>query len=163
MRINPTLYAVLLPTLYAAHTVADHVVQTDHQAARKATSWRAMAGHVAGYQATQALAVGAVLAATGLRASRRGLLAGWLLSGVTHAILDRRWPVVAILRRTGSPGFASPRIRVHVPVSATGVPTETTATGPLPLHGPYLADQALHHGCLALAAALMAVEGRPSR
>lgn len=134
-RIDPLTYAVLLPTLYAAHTVADHVVQTDAQAARKADSWRAMAGHVGGYQATQAVSVWAVLRATGLRASWRGLLAGWVLSGATHAFLDRRWPVKAALRCTGSPQFA-----------------ETTS----PLHGPYLADQALHHGCLAIAAALMA-------
>lgn len=136
-RVNPLRYAVLAATLYAAHTVGDHIVQTDHQAAGKATSWRAMAGHIAGYQATQAAAVAAVLRATGLRASRRGLVAGALLSGVTHAILDRRWPVTAILRATRSPRFA-----------------EMAA----PLCGPYLADQALHHGCLALAAALMAAE-----
>jgi hypothetical protein len=133
-RINPVVYAVLLPTLLAAHTVADHVIQTDHQAATKATAWRGMAGHVGGYQATQAGAVAAICALTGVRLSWRHALAGWLLSGVTHAILDRRWPVRLILRSTRSPVFAD----------------MTT-----PLHGQYLADQALHTGCLAVAAALM--------
>jgi hypothetical protein len=135
--VNPLRFAVLLPTLYAAHTVADHVVQTDHQAAAKASSWQAMAGHVGGYQATQAAAVLGVLRATGLRASGRGLLAGMLLSAATHAFLDRRWPVRAVLRATRSPNFAD------------------MVT---PLHGQYLADQALHHGCLLLAAGLMAAD-----
>jgi hypothetical protein len=134
-RVDPLAYAVLLPTLLAAHTVADHVVQTDHQAASKPTSWRAMGGHVGGYQATQAAAVAAICALTGVRLSRRHAVAGWLLSGITHAVLDRRWPVRAILRSTRSPQFAD----------------MTT-----PLHGVYLADQALHVGCLTLAAALMA-------
>lgn len=137
MKVNALRFAVILPTLYAAHTVADHVVQTDHQAARKAESWRAMAGHVGGYQLTQAAAVAAILRLTGLRASGPGLVAGSLLSAVTHAFLDRRWPVRAILRATRSPSFADM-------VS--------------PLHGQYLADQALHHGCLLLAAGLMAAE-----
>lgn len=32
----------------------------------------------------------------------------------------------------------------------------SAATGPLPLHGPYLADQAFHHGVLAMCAAILA-------
>lgn len=161
-RIDPLTYAVLLPTLYAAHTVADHVVQTDQQAATKATSWRGMAGHVGGYQLTQGIAVGAVLAASGLRPTWRGLLAGTLVSAASHAFLDRRWPVIELLKRTGSSRFA--RAQVHVaPVrvlpggAARSEQWTTDQSVPLPLHGPYLADQALHHVCLAVAAALMAV------
>jgi hypothetical protein len=33
---------------------------------------------------------------------------------------------------------------------------ESLATWPVPLHGPYLADQALHHVCLWLAALVAA-------
>ena len=33
---------------------------------------------------------------------------------------------------------------------------ERIAGGPAPLHGPYLADQSLHHVCVALAAAVIA-------
>jgi hypothetical protein len=58
-----------------------------------------------------------------------------VLSGATHAFIDRRWPVRWLLRRTGSPGFVE------------------MAT---PVNGPYQADQALHHGCLLIAALLMA-------
>lgn len=127
-------YAVVLPTLLVAHNVADHVVQTDHQAARKAQSWTAMAGHVGSYQATQLGALLAVSRATSTRLTLRGLLLGGAFSAITHAFLDRRWPVKRALQLTRSPGFA-----------------EMTT----PLHGPYLADQALHHGCLLIAALLI--------
>ena len=137
-RADPLTYAVVLPTLYAAHTVADHVAQTDHQAAAKATSWRAMAGHVGSYQLTQAIAVTAVTTLTGVRVGWPQLLAGMAFSGATHALLDRRWPVRWLLRRTRSPLFAEMTI---------------------PLHGVYLADQALHTGCLLIAAALIATGG----
>jgi hypothetical protein len=128
-------FATLLPTLWAAHNVGDHLVQTDHQAMRKAQSWRAMVGHIIGYQAAQAVAVAAVLAATGLRCNLRALLVGMAFSGATHAFIDRRWPVRWLLRHTGSAGFAE------------------MAT---PVNGPYQADQALHHGCLLIVALLMA-------
>lgn len=141
MRINPLTFAAVLGTLLVAHNVADHIVQTDHQAAGKASAtpaeWiPAMAGHVGGYQVTQAAALAAVLPAAGLRPSWRGLLAGTVFSAATHAFLDRRWPVAAILRRTGSPKFA-----------------ELQA----PINGPYVADQALHHGCLLVSALLMSL------
>jgi hypothetical protein len=133
--VDPLKFAVLLPTLWAAHNVGDHVVQTDHQAATKASDWRGMAGHVGGYQAAQAVAVGAVLAATGLRANRWALVAGALVSGGTHAFIDRRWPVRKLLCATGSEGFSELRA---------------------PIFGMYQADQALHHGCLLIAALVMA-------
>lgn len=139
MKINPVTFAVTLVTMLVAHNVGDHICQTDHQAAHKAGEdpgvWvPAMAGHVASYQATQAVALAVVL--PGLRPSWRGVLAGSLFSAASHAFLDRRWPVRGILRRTRSPGFA-----------------ELAA----PISGPYLADQALHHGCLFVAALLVSL------
>jgi hypothetical protein len=135
MMVDPLKLAVLLPTLWAAHNVGGHLVQTDHQAAHKAGNWSAMAGHVSGYQTAPAVAVGAVLGATGLRCNRWALLAGAMFSAGTHAFIDRRWPVRKLLQSTGSAGFAD------------------LAT---PINGPYQADQALHHGCLLVAALLMA-------
>jgi len=128
-------FAVVLPTLLVAHHVADHLVQTDHQAAAKVSDWGAMAGHVGGYQVTQALALASVAAVTRERLSWRRVLLGGAFSAVTHAFLDRRWPVRKALEATRSPGFAD----------------MTT-----PLHGIYLADQALHHGCLLVSALLIA-------
>lgn len=142
--------------LLAAHDLADHVVQTDHQAATKATSWRGMAGHIGGYQATQAVAL-ASLRPMGVRPSWRRALAGTAISAATHAFLDRRWPVVRLLERTGSAQFAHPVIRHPLPekVGKLNAAHEPQPT-PLPLHGPYLADQALHHVCLAVAAYVLA-------
>jgi hypothetical protein len=131
-------FAGVLPTLLVAHNVADHIVQTDHQAAAKTTSWAAMAGHVGSYQATQAVAVAAVGVLTGQRLRIRDVVLGGLFSAATHAFLDRRWPVRKALQVTGSPNFAD----------------MTT-----PLHGMYLADQALHHGCLLVSALLMSKGG----
>jgi hypothetical protein len=119
-----------LAALLVAHNVGDHLAQTDHQAAAKTTSWRAMVGHVGGYTAVAAVA----LAALPERPSFGRAVLGLAFSAGTHALIDRRWPVRALLRATGSPGFAE------------------LAT---PLNGMYLADQALHHGCLYIAARLM--------
>jgi len=158
LRVDPLTYAVVLPTLLVAHNVADHVVQTDHQAASKATSWRGMAGHVGTYHVVQVGALLALRGLAGVRPSWGRTVAGVAFSALSHAFLDRRWPVVALLRRTGSAGFAAPKIQVdgYGRAHTGGMPTSVTATGPLPLHGPYLADQALHHGCLAVAAAAIA-------
>lgn len=130
-------FAAVLGTLYAAHQLGDHIAQTDDQAARKMTpgGWDAMAGHVAGYHATAAAMLLAADRTLGLGLSRWRLGAGLALSAATHAFLDRRWPVTRINQLTGSPGFAELQ---------------------QPLNGPYLTDQALHYGCLWLAALVMA-------
>ena len=124
--------------LFAGHWAGDHLAQTDRQAAHKAgkgaEGWQAMAGHVAGYTACQAVAL-AGLAATGRRTSLGRAAAALAISAGTHAVIDRRWPVQWLLRHTGSPDFAS--------LASHG------------LNGPYLADQALHIGCI-YAAALVA-------
>lgn len=138
-RDRAEIFATVLPALLVAHNVGDHIVQTDDQAAHKATrgvgGWRAMAGHVGGYTATSAAALAATSAVTGVRPSWRATALGLAFSAATHALIDRRWPVTAVLRATRSPRFAE-------------------MTGPL--HGPYLADQALHHGCLLIAALIIA-------
>lgn len=134
---DPLKFAVLLPTLWAAHNIGDHVVQTHHQATNKAHDCRGMAGHICGYQATQAIAVGAVLAATRMRANGWAFVAGAVFSGATHAFIDRAWPVRKLLCATGSEEFAEMRT---------------------PIFGMYQADQALHHGCLLIAALLMATD-----
>ena len=126
-------FGATLAALWAAHDLADHIVQTDHQAAHKATSCPAMAGHVGSYTAVQVAAL-AVLRPMGVRPSWRRMAAGVAVSGGTHAFLDRRWPVAAILRHTGSPRFAE------------------LAT---PINGPYLADQSLHHACLFVTALIL--------
>lgn len=140
-RVSLARYGAMIGVLWAAHDLADHVVQTDHQAANKATSWPAMAGHVGSYTAVQIGAVVALSAVSRTRLHWPCTAAAVALSAVTHAFLDRRWPVRRALELTRSPGFAG-----------------MTA----PLHGPYLADQSLHHAVLAFCAALLAVERTPT-
>ena len=132
------VFAVSLIALLIAHQLGDHVVQTDRQAAGKASGhgwWRPMAGHLAGYHATAAVTVVGTGAVLGLPLTARGVIAGLAFSALTHGLLDRRWPVRAILRSVGSPRFA-----------------EATA----PICGIYAADQALHKLALLVSALLIA-------
>lgn len=127
-------FGAVLGALLVGHNLGDHVTQTDHQAAHKATDWSAMAGHVGGYTATCAAAL-ALLRPIGVRPRLGRVVAGLAFSAATHAVIDRRWPVQKILRATGSPRFAELQT---------------------PINGPYLTDQALHHGCLLVAALIIA-------
>jgi hypothetical protein len=132
------VFAVSLIALLVAHQLGDHVLQTDRQAAGKANGrgwWWPMTGHLAGYHATAAVVVIGTGAVLGLPLTVRGVAAGLAFSAVTHGLLDRRWPVRAILRAMGSPRFA-----------------ETTA----PICGIYAADQALHKLALLGSALLIA-------
>jgi hypothetical protein len=138
---DPGTFAAVFAAMFAGHHIGDHVAQTDWQAKTKArpdrvsraTSWRAMAGHILTYH----LCVGAALAAlllVDVRFTWPGVVAGLGFSAVTHAFLDRRWPVRWLLEHTGSKAFA-----------------ESTT----PLHGVYLSDQSLHLACLFVSALLV--------
>jgi hypothetical protein len=132
------VFAVSLVALLVAHQLGDHVLQTDRQAAGKANGrgwWRPMTGHLLGYHATAAVVVVGTGAVLGLPLTVRGVLVGLAFSALTHGLLDRRWPVRAVLRAMGSPRFA-----------------ETTA----PICGIYAADQALHKLALLGSALLIA-------
>lgn len=166
-RLDAGRVAACYVALWVAHDLADHVVQTDEQAAAKADPrpghWEgAMLGHLAGYAAAQAAALVSMHIA-GVRMTPGRALAGLAFSVVTHGVLDRRWPVVELLRRTGSERFADPRLpailvdpREQYPPFTRSPAIGTTRRAALPLHGVYLADQALHHAAVAIAAALAA-------
>jgi hypothetical protein len=134
---RPVVFAVALVVLNAAHQVGDHVLQTDHQAARKAEpGWvglRAMAGHLLTYHLAAAALLIGTFAALGLPLSVAGLLAALACSAFTHGLLDRRWPVRAMLRAVRAPKFAE-AIR--------------------PVCGMYQADQAWHRLALLVCALL---------
>lgn len=137
--------------LSVGHNLADHVFgQTDHQAASKAApsadevadgvsprrGWGACLGHVAQYHLVMAVMLALVWAVLPLQMSWTGLAAGLVVSAVTHAFFDRRWPVRWLLEHIGSKGFA-----------------ELKAAG---MNGMYLTDQALHQTALLIAALLIA-------
>jgi hypothetical protein len=132
------IFAVSLSALLVAHQLADHVLQTDRQAAGKADGrgwWWPMLGHLAGYHLTAAGVLLGTAAVLHLPLTVLGVAAGLAFSAVTHGLLDRRWPVRAILRAVGSPRFA-----------------EATA----PVCGLYQADQALHKTALLVSALFIA-------
>lgn len=126
------LFAAVFVALYVGHMVGDHLAQTDSQANRKAGTGRpaviAMLGHISAYGTCQIVALVALEVVTYLPISSGGLLAGMAVSLGTHAVIDRRAPVRWLLERTGSTQLAK--------LAGGG------------LNGMYLADQALHIGCV---------------
>ena len=153
-RVDAVRFGALLAALWAAHDLADHVLRTDHQAIRKAGCWRVMAGHVGAYHALQVAVLG-VLCGAGIRPGWRRTAAAVALSAATHAVLDRCWPVQAIMRATRSPGFAQ-TYWWEPPAPFCGEQNHGSSKVPTLLHGPYLAARALHHAVLAAAAAILA-------
>jgi len=129
--------AAAFVALYAGHQIGDHVVQTNSAAARKGapdagrlaagvhpwSGWGACLFHVATYTLVQAVALALVrvVAPLGLP----GTLAALAVSAGTHAVIDRRWPVRALVRLKGCQDWRD---------------------------GPYLIDQSLHMGALLVAA-----------
>jgi hypothetical protein len=97
--------AIVFLVLLAGHLLGDWVAQTDWQATNKTRSWAALAAHVASYH----LIVGLLLL---IPVRRDGwpvgkALAALTVSAITHAVIDRRWPVRALMRAAGSPEFAT--------------------------------------------------------
>ena len=83
----------IFPILFAAHMLGDWVIQTDKQAMAKMASWRAMAGHVLTYHLCMAVLVLPFW-------HDRWALLGFVISASTHGLIDRRWPVRWLLRKT---------------------------------------------------------------
>lgn len=138
-----TKFAAVAAIRNAAHFLGDYWVQTNHQATRKVKdepgARAACLRHVATYSATNAAAVLLANRVLGLGLSWRGIVAGELLSAITHYAADRRdhgvLPVIA--EWTGSGKFY-------------------TNDGE---HGAALLDQAWHHVWNAAAALLTAAAG----
>ncbi|MFD8801556.1 hypothetical protein [Streptomyces atroolivaceus] len=84
-----------------------------------------------------AVMLGLAWAVLPIQMSWAGLAAGLIVSAVTHALFDRRWPVRWLLQHTGSPDFA-----------------ELRAAG---MNGMYVTDQALHQTALLVSALLITV------
>jgi len=130
----------LLPIVLAGHFIGDWIVQTDEQAANKATSWWANQRHMIGYHYTMVMIfMGACLLhlgdldPRGLTELRNDMAIIIAVSWVTHSIIDRRWPVVWLMEHTGSAPFSK------------------TPWGPMAV------DQALHLGILCLLVATVSL------
>jgi hypothetical protein len=97
--------AIVFLVVLAGRLLGDWVVQTDWQATNKARSWAALAAHIASYHLAMGLLLLLPILRDGWPAERA--LAALTVSAVTHAVIDRRRPVRALLRAAGSPGFAT--------------------------------------------------------
>lgn len=142
-------FAVVLPALLVAHNVADHWVQTGHQAAYKGqrgnAGRRACAAHVASYTAVTALVVALLSLVLDLDVSPVGFVVGQLVSAVTHYWADRRFTLAALARLTG-----------HTPFYVLGAPRSGRDDNPSLGTGAYALDQAWHWLWLLVAALLTA-------
>jgi hypothetical protein len=99
--MTATVFLILL----TGHLLGDWVAQSDWQATNKTHCWAALAAHVAGYHLVMGLLLLVPVVRDGWPAGKA--LAVLVVSAATHALIDRRWPVRAMLRVAGSPGFAT--------------------------------------------------------
>lgn len=102
---------------------------------------RAAARHVASYTAVQVAASVAVTRAFGYRVPLTALLVGAAVNAVTHAVIDRREPLLWLADRAGKAGYIKHATVVRKPGTDTTDPV-------VELSGPGTAlmemDQALH-------------------
>lgn len=178
-------FAAVLSGLLVAHNVADHWVQTGHQAGTKGRAgWpgrRACAAHVATYTATTAGAVAGLDRALGLGITPRALLAGQVISALTHYWADRRTPLEGLTRcwplsRAGKNAFyrvGQPRVlaawagepngddEAPVQLYEAGKDDAVDWDNPTLGTGAYALDQAWHWAWLGVAALVTAVLSSP--
>ncbi|MFJ3600943.1 DUF3307 domain-containing protein [Streptomyces sp. NPDC090126] len=116
------MFASLFILLYAAHLAADYPLQTDHQAKHKAdrcaAGWAANLAHTGTHAATTALAL--VVGVTALDLPVGALPAALALVWIagTHAVIDRRWPVVHWMRFARQTAWAQNGGAAHVDQTA---------------------------------------------
>lgn len=83
----------LFESLVIGHLLGDWLLQTEWQAQNKADNWGAMLAHVAVYHA---VILGILILRFGAAATPVYLAVGGL--ALTHAMLDRKWPVAWLMR-----------------------------------------------------------------
>lgn len=141
-------FAAVFATLFAAHQVADHWIQTSRQAATKGQrTWagrRACAAHVATYTATAVVAVLVMAASTGTRIEAWRLAAGLGVSAVSHYWADRRTTLARLAGAVGQAEFF-----------ALGSPRPGRDDNPSLGTGAYALDQSWHVGWLFVAALIV--------
>lgn len=141
-------FAAVFAALYAAHQVADHWIQTQHQADHKGQAgwigrWNC-AKHVATYGATQLTALALMAAVTGWRPTALTLAAGMAVNLASHYIADRRTPLFRLAMATGSAKFWR-----------LGAPRPDRDDNPSLGTGAYALDQSWHVGFLFLSALII--------
>ena len=142
-------FAAVFAALYVAHQVADHWVQTDHQAAHKGapgtTGRLNCAVHVASYTLTALAALGLLAVSTGLALPGWHVALGLTVSAVSHYIADRRTPLRKLAELTGHGRFYT-----------LGAPRPGRDDNPSLGTGAYALDQSFHYAFLFIAALIIA-------
>ncbi|MEO3809554.1 transcriptional regulator [Sphaerisporangium sp. B11E5] len=153
MEPSATTFAVTLAVMYGVHPVADHWVQTHHQASTKgaygANAWRgrvAAAAHVLTYTATLALALLLVGWRFGVTYEPVKMTLGLGLNAVSHWWADRRAPLAWLAHLVGPPVGEFHRLGAPRPGG-----TDPSCLGT----GAYALDQSWHMVWLVIAAAVM--------
>lgn len=135
--------------LFAAHQIADHWVQTQHQASSKGLpGWPgrlACIRHVASYTATAAVALVALAIWAGLELRPVPVVTALLVSAVSHYIADRRTPLRWIAEKIGSGPFYR-----------LGQPRAGHNDNPTLGTGAYALDQSWHVSWLFVASLIIA-------
>ena len=107
--LDPAAFGAVFLSLYIAHGVADHWLQTDWQANRKgqrdSVGRLACAMHVANYTVATCTAALAAILLFDLDVSPWGLLAGQIISATTHYWADRRYTLEWLCDRLGKGEF----------------------------------------------------------
>jgi hypothetical protein len=146
--VRAATFAAVFIALWVAHQVADHWVQTQHQADCKgAPGWPgrlACAAHVVTYTATALVAVVATAVTLGLALSPWQVTAGLAVSAITHYVADRRAPLKRLAVLCGAGRFY-----------ALGAPRPGRDDNPT-LGGAYHLDQSFHYAWLFVAALIIA-------
>ncbi|WP_277670990.1 transcriptional regulator [Saccharomonospora viridis] len=160
-------FAAVAVALVVAHQVADHWVQSSHQAGHKGKpGWEgrvACAAHVASYTLTTTMAVLVVWLALDLPVTLGGVLLGQAVSAVTHYWADRRTTLATLaerLRLGGFYGLGAPRPALVAVVDQDGNPAYGADGQPVVIPvdggtlgtGAYALDQSWHYAWLGVAA-----------
>lgn len=131
-------FATVFVALYVAHQVADHWIQTQHQADCKGRpGWPgrlACAAHVTTYTLTAIAALAAVALVLGLPLGLGKVAAGLAISAVTHYIADRRAPLKRLADLLGAGRFY-----------VLGCPRPGRDDNPSLGTGSYALDQSFHY------------------
>ncbi|GAA3447643.1 DUF3307 domain-containing protein [Planomonospora venezuelensis] len=145
---NTADFAAILATLYVAHSVGDHWVQTHHQACAKGAP--TIAGrlaclrHVVTLTLTKVIALAALVLATDLKTAPLSLLAGLTVDALSHYWADRRTPLARFAELIGKGDFFR-----------MGLPRPGTDDAPHLGTGAYALDQSWHHLWLFIAALII--------
>ncbi len=98
-------FAAVFAALFAAHQVADHWIQTQHQADTKGqpghTGRIACTAHVTTYTATAFGFLGMLAVTLGVDLRPGPVAAGLAISAITHYIADRRTPLRSMADKLG--------------------------------------------------------------